>query len=49
MRNGTGKTTTLRMLLGLVRLTSGSGTILGGSITEPRHLSEPSRGEAPAF
>jgi putative ABC transport system permease protein len=30
-----GKTTTIRMLLGLVRPASGSGTILGGSLTEP--------------
>jgi ABC-2 type transport system ATP-binding protein len=31
----TGKTTTIRMLLGLVRPTAGSGTILGGSLAEP--------------
>jgi hypothetical protein len=35
MRNSAGKTTTLRMLLGLVRPTFGSGTILGDSITQP--------------
>jgi ABC-2 type transport system ATP-binding protein len=33
--NGAGKTTTMAMLLGLVRPSSGSGTVLGSSITEP--------------
>ena len=33
--NGAGKTTTMAMLLGLVRPTSGTGTVLGHSIEEP--------------
>jgi ABC-2 type transport system ATP-binding protein len=33
--NGSGKTTTMAMLLGLVRPTSGTGTVLGSSIDEP--------------
>src|SRR6187551_4040586 len=33
--NGSGKTTTMAMLLGLVRPTSGHGTVLGVSITDP--------------
>ncbi len=33
--NGAGKTTTMAMLLGLVRPTSGTGSVLGRSITEP--------------
>jgi ABC-2 type transport system ATP-binding protein len=33
--NGSGKTTTMAMLLGLVRPTAGSGTVLGSSIEEP--------------
>ena len=33
--NGAGKTTTMAMLLGLVRPTSGTGTVLGASIDEP--------------
>ncbi len=33
--NGSGKTTTMAMLLGLVRPTSGSGTVLGSSIDQP--------------
>ncbi|MGH8733246.1 MAG: ATP-binding cassette domain-containing protein, partial [Burkholderiales bacterium] len=33
--NGAGKTTTMAMLLGLVRPTSGAGTVLGSSIEDP--------------
>ncbi len=33
--NGAGKTTTMAMLLGLVRPTSGTGTVLGSSIADP--------------
>ena len=33
--NGSGKTTTIRMLLGLIIPTTGSGHVLGESITEP--------------
>jgi len=33
--NGAGKTTTMAMLLGLVRPTSGTGTVLGSSIDRP--------------
>src|SRR3990170_2989297 len=33
--NGAGKTTTMAMLLGLVRPTSGTGTVLGHSIADP--------------
>jgi ABC-2 type transport system ATP-binding protein len=33
--NGSGKTTTIRMLLGLISPTSGTGTVLGASINEP--------------
>ena len=33
--NGSGKTTTIRMLLGLISPTSGSATVLGESITHP--------------
>ena len=33
--NGGGKTTTLRMLAGLLRPTSGSGSVLGGDVTRP--------------
>lgn len=34
--NGSGKTTTIRLLLGLVRPDAGSATILGKSLTDPR-------------
>jgi ABC-2 type transport system ATP-binding protein len=33
-RNGAGKSTTIKMLLGLIRPTSGSGTVLGKHITD---------------
>jgi ABC-2 type transport system ATP-binding protein len=33
--NGAGKTTTMAMLLGLVRATSGTGTVLGHSLDDP--------------
>src|ERR687894_280166 len=33
--NGAGKTTTMAMLLGLVRATSGTGTVLGDPIATP--------------
>src|SRR5215210_3020348 len=33
--NGSGKTTTMAMLLGLVRPTAGTGTVLGAPIDEP--------------
>ena len=49
--NGAGKTTTMAMLLGLVRPTSGTGTVLGRSIAEPAaYLSEVGALiESPAF
>jgi ABC-type Na+ transport system ATPase subunit NatA len=49
--NGSGKTTTIRMLLGLITPSGGTGTVLGESITHPeRYL--PKVGamiEGPAF
>jgi ABC-2 type transport system ATP-binding protein len=35
-RNGAGKSTTIKMLLGLIRPTGGDGSILGRRITDPR-------------
>jgi ABC-2 type transport system ATP-binding protein len=34
--NGSGKTTTIRMLLGLVRPDAGTATVLGASLSQPR-------------
>ena len=49
--NGSGKTTTIRMLLGLITPSGGTGTVLGENITHPeRYL--PRVGamiEGPAF
>jgi ABC-2 type transport system ATP-binding protein len=39
-RNGAGKSTTIKMLLGMTHPTSGSGTLLGHSITDPRQNRE---------
>ena len=50
--NGSGKTTTIRMLLGLVRPTAGSSTLLGGRIPEDSQRVLPRVGalvEGPAF
>ena len=49
--NGSGKTTTIRMLLGLIKPTTGSGHVLGESITQPEKY-PPNVGamiEGPAF
>jgi ABC-2 type transport system ATP-binding protein len=35
-RNGAGKSTTIKILLGMVRPTSGTGSILGHPVTDPR-------------
>jgi ABC-2 type transport system ATP-binding protein len=35
--NGSGKTTTIRMLLGLISPSAGTGKVLGSSISEPEH------------
>src|SRR5436309_2667552 len=34
-RNGAGKSTTIKMLLGMIRPTSGEGAVLGKRITDP--------------
>ncbi len=39
-RNGAGKSTTIKMLLGMLRPTSGSGTVLGWEITNARQNCE---------
>jgi len=49
--NGSGKTTTIRMLLGLIKPSVGSGSIIGNSITHPeKYLNEVGAMiEGPAF
>ena len=39
-RNGAGKSSTIKMLLGMIRPTSGSGTVLGYCIDDPRQSIE---------
>jgi ABC-2 type transport system ATP-binding protein len=39
-RNGAGKSTTIKMLLGMIRPTSGDGTVLGRRIGDPRESIE---------
>jgi ABC-2 type transport system ATP-binding protein len=39
-RNGAGKSTTIKMLLGMIRPTSGEGQVLGKQISEPRESIE---------
>jgi ABC-2 type transport system ATP-binding protein len=39
-RNGAGKSTTIKMLLGMMRPTSGDGAVLGRRITDPRESVE---------
>jgi ABC-2 type transport system ATP-binding protein len=45
-RNGAGKSTTIKMLLGMTHPTSGTGTLLGRSITDPRQNMEARRSVA---
>jgi ABC-2 type transport system ATP-binding protein len=45
-RNGAGKSTTIKMLLGMTRPSSGEGTVLGKRITDPRESVESRRGVA---
>ena len=42
-RNGAGKSTTIKMLLGMTHPTSGSGLLLGRSITDPKQALEARR------
>ena len=39
-RNGAGKSTTIRMLLGMTHPTSGAGTVLGRAIDDPEQSLE---------
>src|SRR6202035_3232358 len=39
-RNGAGKSTTIKMLLGLIRPTAGSGTVLGKQISDAKQNRE---------
>src|SRR5215470_8380978 len=39
-RNGAGKSTTIKMLLGMIRPTGGSGTVLGKQITNTKQSRE---------